>query len=289
MAPPKYNLMISDRVWFYIQRLFPWGRSLIHLRACLFAFKADLKARHQMHKLKRWYKCNESLIWNHLQFNWNLSNLFQNFKNEASQQCNGFRGSPLPALSGFVTDALPFKGIIVPANWITEMLALLQHGIWPQSLMKPTEFLIEGHFHRGHKYQDSISLPFPMTGYITFTLAQPETFVPVVIWQWIYILSGNMLQCLLFKLDRAYLSIIACSTSILYYHQMFCFSKPWEPKTSKFRSPFWGQSQGILVLIQHGRFTAEAQGASDMEEILASVHASMRETCTEHGCLGDTC
>ena len=28
------------------------------LRACYVSFKADLKARHQMHNLQRWYKCN---------------------------------------------------------------------------------------------------------------------------------------------------------------------------------------------------------------------------------------
>lgn len=32
-----------------------------HVRAAFFGFKADLKARHTMHCLKRWYKCNQFL------------------------------------------------------------------------------------------------------------------------------------------------------------------------------------------------------------------------------------
>ena len=34
-----------------------WG-FVADLRACYVSFKADLKARHQMHNLQRWYKCN---------------------------------------------------------------------------------------------------------------------------------------------------------------------------------------------------------------------------------------
>ena len=43
---------------------------------------------------------------------------------------------------------------------------------------------------------------------------------------------------------------------------------------------------GIRVLIQYGRFDAESQGSTDMDEILSAVYASMRDTCSKHGRLG---
>ena len=55
-------------IWIAFSILMPWyskqkgmifrGRHFINLRACFFAFKGDLKARHQMHRLQRWYQCN---------------------------------------------------------------------------------------------------------------------------------------------------------------------------------------------------------------------------------------
>ena len=55
--------------------------------------------------------------------------------------------------------------------------------------------------------------------------------------------------------------------------------------------PWWGVCPispcipGIRMLIGHGRFAAEAQGATDMDDILAGVHRSKRETCKKHGSL----
>ena len=43
---------------------------------------------------------------------------------------------------------------------------------------------------------------------------------------------------------------------------------------------------GIQLLIQRGRFAAEAQGSTDIDDILACVQKSMRNTCALHGLLG---
>lgn len=38
--------------------IFPFVSDCNHSRAAFVGFKADLKARHEMHCLKRWYQCN---------------------------------------------------------------------------------------------------------------------------------------------------------------------------------------------------------------------------------------
>lgn len=46
-----------------------------HPRACFFSFKADLKARHQMHKFVRYYQCNQlpgSKIIHHFAFSFHI-------------------------------------------------------------------------------------------------------------------------------------------------------------------------------------------------------------------------
>ena len=102
-----------------------------------------------------------------------------------------------------------------------------------------------------------------------FTLAQPGTFVQVDFWQcfnngssWIYIRFFPQ-------------------NSISTKSANFEWATWHSPKRIKaFNSP------GIRVLIQYGRFDAESQGSTDMDEILSAVYASMRETCSKHGRLG---
>ncbi|CAL1142427.1 unnamed protein product [Cladocopium goreaui] len=147
-------------------------------RACLFAFKADLKARHQMHKLKRWYKCNEFC-----------------------DRCLALQGDNCPS-------ELDYRNVGPSAAWNLTTITDETYRVLDRGSLSPWAQVPGFHF---------------------LTISH----------DWLH---------------HVYLGTA----------RDLCAS-------------------GILVLIQHGRFTAEAQGASDMEEILASVHASMRKTCTEHG------
>ena len=59
------NRLISFGSWILVSFVFEKKQAYFQgfnqsdgLRACFFAFKSDLKARYQMHRLSRWYKCN---------------------------------------------------------------------------------------------------------------------------------------------------------------------------------------------------------------------------------------
>ena len=45
---------------------------------------------------------------------------------------------------------------------------------------------------------------------------------------------------------------------------------------------------GIQLLVDHGRFSAEAAGCKDMDEVLSHVQAKMRDTCSNYGLLSST-
>lgn len=54
--PTKYGRVVAmDGIQFSQDSLLAKRR-----RACFFAFKADLKARYELHNFKRYYRCNES-------------------------------------------------------------------------------------------------------------------------------------------------------------------------------------------------------------------------------------
>ena len=117
----------------------------ILLRACFFSFKADLKARYQMHRLARWYKCNRLLG--------NSSLLIQKFYlaapcrvmgnpskhgmlfspksgfKQSSHTDSGTYKAPSHAIPGFATDAWPFRVGAAQSNLITGMWGPLKLGV----------------------------------------------------------------------------------------------------------------------------------------------------------------
>ena len=101
------------------------------LRACYVSFKADLKARHQMHNLQRWYKCN-------LFLGLNLFGVSGTISTRKSSKLAGvfkitwdpgFTLPQSPILPGFAIDAWQCRGIDAQHLWTTGMWVLLRLGV----------------------------------------------------------------------------------------------------------------------------------------------------------------
>ena len=130
-------------------------------RLAFVGFKADLKARHTMHTLERWYKCNKLLDAVYglvLNLFWQICFFFS----AGSYFHEGWYQNSL----GFVTGAWPIKGWTVVPQWTTETLDLQRHGHLHLYPMKHTWSWTAIVSHLGKKCQGFISEQFVTTGCI---------------------------------------------------------------------------------------------------------------------------